>query len=93
SRVELLKPENGAIMKSPIVFSWRGIAGVGGYRLFVKSADKTLLSAVLKSDTTSYTAPPWLKGETDKSLTWNVQALKADGSVLQASEPGVFRIK
>jgi hypothetical protein len=67
-------------------FSWQGIAGVSGYKLEVKQLDRTIFSALLSKSTTSYNAPPWLKLTKGSTLSWQVKALKSDGSVLIQSE-------
>ncbi|MBE9029003.1 hypothetical protein IQ266_04405 [filamentous cyanobacterium LEGE 11480] len=89
----LLEPRQGQTVISPVKFVWQGISGVGGYRLMVKNTDKMVLSALLEPDKTQYTAPPWLQEQAGNSLTWSIQALKADGAILQESTVGSFRIK
>jgi hypothetical protein len=76
----------------PIQFAWQGVGAAGGYRLEIKDQDRIVLSALLSADRTTYTAPPWLKDKTQKSLTWRVQALKNDGSVLSESPSQQFQI-
>jgi hypothetical protein len=73
-------------------FSWQGISTARGYKLEIKDKDRTILSALLPADRTTYTAPPWLKQRTNESLTWHVQALDRDGSILTQSIPQQFQI-
>jgi hypothetical protein len=73
-------------------FSWQGISTARGYKLEVKDKDRVILSALLSADSTTYTAPPWLKQQTNKLLTWQVQALDRDGSILTKSIPQQFQI-
>jgi hypothetical protein len=63
-----------------------------GYKLEIKDGDRAILSALLSADRTTYTAPPWLKQKTNKSLTWQVQALDLNGSILAESVPQQFQI-
>ena len=73
-------------------FSWQGISNARGYKLEIKDKDRTILSALLSAERTTYTAPPWLKQKTNKSLTWQVQALDRNGSILTESIPQQFQI-
>lgn len=67
-------------------FSWQGIDGIGGYKLEVKQSQRVIFSALLARNTTSYTAPPWLTRTKGSNFSWQVKALKSDGSVLTKSE-------
>jgi hypothetical protein len=74
-------------------FSWQGIDAASGYKLEVKQSERLIFSAVLSKNTTSYTAPPWLKKTKGSALSWKVQALKADGSLLVESESRSLQLK
>jgi hypothetical protein len=76
----------------PIRFGWGKIDSARGYKLEVKDKDRVILSALLGSDRTTYIAPPWLRQQTNKLLTWHVQALKGDGSILIESIDSQFQI-
>ncbi len=93
-KLALLEPQPDTQLSQlkPIQFTWQGIGAAGGYRLEIKDKDRIVLSALLSADRTTYTAPPWLKDKTQKSLTWRVQALKSDGSVLAESPAQQFQI-
>lgn len=89
SGLQLLSPKSNAQLSTqqPIEFKWQAVTGAASYKLEVKSQDKLILSALIAPDTNSYMAPPWLKETKERSLTWKVQALKADGSPLLESQP------
>jgi hypothetical protein len=93
-KLALIEPQADTQLSQlkPIQFTWQGIGAAGGYRLEIKDKDRIVLSALLSADRTTYTAPPWLKDKTQKSLTWRVQALKSDGSVLSESPSQQFQI-
>lgn len=74
-------------------FSWEGIDGAGGYKLEVKQSQRVIFSALLSKNTTSYTAPPWLNRTKGSDLSWQVKALKADGSLLTESETRSLQLK
>lgn len=74
-------------------FSWQGVSGVSGYKLEVKQSDRLIFSALLAANTTSYTAPPWLKQRSGQALDWKIKALKSDGSVLLESETRNLKLK
>jgi hypothetical protein len=86
------QPDTQVSQLKPIQFAWQGIAAAGGYRLEIKDKDRIILSALLSADRTTYTAPPWLKERATSSLTWRIQALKSDGSVLSESPSQQFQI-
>jgi hypothetical protein len=94
-QIALLQPDSKAQMpaEQPLRFSWQGIDGAKGYKLEVKQSDRLIFSALLSKNTTSYTAPPWLKKIKGSDLGWKVQALKADGSLLTESETRSLQLK
>jgi hypothetical protein len=94
-QIALLQPDSNAQMpaEQQLRFSWQGIDGAKGYKLEVKQSDRLIFSAVLSKNTTSYTAPPWLKKTKGSDLSWKVQALKADGSLLTESETRNLQLK
>jgi hypothetical protein len=85
-------PNRKIAFGEPIRFSWQPIGAARGYKLEIKDKDRVILSALLSAERTTYTAPPWLKQQTNKSLTWSIQALDRDGSVLTQSVPQQFQI-
>jgi hypothetical protein len=78
-------PDEQLLSKQQLRFSWEGVEGASGYKLQIKQSGKLVLSALLSKTTVFYVAPPWLR-QTKGVLSWQVQALKSDGSVLQESE-------
>jgi hypothetical protein len=86
------QPDSKLSLLKPIQFAWQGIAGAGGYRLEIKDQDRIILSALLSADRTTYTAPPWLKEKIQTPLTWKIQALKSDGSILSESPSQQFQL-
>jgi hypothetical protein len=88
NQIALLEPNPNAqlSMGQRLRFSWQGISGANGYKLEVKQADRVIFSALLGATTNSYNAPPWLKQSQGQALSWKIQALKSDGSLLAESE-------
>ncbi|AKG24455.1 hypothetical protein IJ00_04910 [Calothrix sp. 336/3] len=95
TKLQLLQPVPGNILsvKEVLRFVWQEFAGATAYKLEVQQGEKSLLSAILPPDKTSYTAPPWLKENLQQPLRWQVTALKADGSVLVESTVSEFQIQ
>jgi hypothetical protein len=85
-------PNSRIEIGQPVRFGWEKIESARGYKLEIKDKDKVILSALLGADRTTYTAPPWLKQKTDRLLTWHIQALKSDGSILVESIDSQFQI-
>ena len=85
-------PDSRIAVKQSVRFSWEKVNAAQGYKLEVKDRNRVVLSAVLGADKTSYTAPPWLKQQTNKSLTWQIQALDRNGAILTESESRQFQI-
>jgi hypothetical protein len=94
NRLTLISPlSNSQIaIGQPIRFSWVKIGSARGYKLVIKDGERVILSALLEADRTTYNAPPWLKQNTKKFLTWQIQALNGDGSVLTESVDRQFQI-
>lgn len=94
-RLSLIQPNDGAklSLRQPIQFKWQGVDGASAYKLEVKQGGVVVLSALLRADQTSYTAPPWLKEKTQQPLQWQVQALKEDGSAIVESAVNGFQIQ
>jgi hypothetical protein len=88
SQIALLQPNPNTQLSAtqPLRFSWQGIDGTSGYKLEVKQSQRVIFSALLSANTTSYTAPPWLNRTKGTNFSWQVKALKSDGSVLTESE-------
>ena len=85
-------PNSQITLKQAVKFSWEKFDAARGYKLEIKDKDRVILSALLGADRTSYTAPPWLKQTTNKLLTWQIQALNSNGSVLTESDVRQFQI-
>jgi hypothetical protein len=88
SQIALLQPNPNTQLPTgqQLRFSWQGIDGTSGYKLEVKQSGRVIFSALLSRNTTSYTAPPWLNRTKGSNFSWQVKALKSDGSVLTESE-------
>jgi hypothetical protein len=88
SQIALLQPNPNTQLSATkqLRFSWQGIEGTSAYKLEVKQSQRVIFSAVLSANTTSYTAPPWLNRTKGTNVSWQVKALKSDGSVLAESE-------
>ncbi len=85
-------PDSQISLEQTVKFSWEKVNLARGYKLEIKDKDRVILSALLGADLTTYTAPPWLKQQANKSLTWQIKALKSNGSVLIESDPRQFKI-
>jgi hypothetical protein len=88
SQIALLQPNPNTrrLAGQQLRFSWQGVDGTSGYKLEVKQSQRVIFSALLARNTTSYTAPPWLNRTKGSNFSWQVKALKSDGSVLTESE-------
>jgi hypothetical protein len=94
-RVELVAPQAESVVApgAAIRFLWRPFPNAVYYRLDLDNAQgATVLSAIVTSPATEWTAPP-LTGERSASgrLTWRVHALDAQGQELSRSSTGTFR--
>lgn len=71
----------------PVTFSWRSVPNARAYKLEIYESDNdvAILSAALNSETTSYTAPPWLQNHAKKLLRWRVLAISENGEVILQS--------
>jgi hypothetical protein len=94
ARIALLTPlpDSRIDRGKTIKFSWQGISSARGYKLEVKDGDRVILSALLSAKSNTYTAPPWLKQKTNKVLTWRIQALDLNGSILTESVSQQFQV-
>lgn len=93
-QLNLIQPDEGAKLSNqqPIQFKWQGVDGANAYKLEVKQGEDVVLSAILRANQTSYTAPPWLREKTQQPLQWQVQALKEDGTTIVKSTVSKFEI-
>jgi hypothetical protein len=93
TQIALLQPnpDEQLLSQQQLRFSWQGVEGASGYKLQIKQFGKLVLFALLSKNNT-YTAPPWLR-QTKGALSWQVQALKSDGTVLGESETRSLEIK
>lgn len=93
----LVQPERDAqlALTELVTFRWLPVAEVHSYRLEVRELndESLILSAVLDSKTTSYTAPPWLQESVGKSLRWRVQAIDKTGKVIVQSNWQEFKLQ
>ena len=74
-RVNLMSPLDNKVMNKNqrVAFKWQQLIGAKYYQLQVKdNTNEIVLSAVLKSNQTSYLSPPWLSKHSDKPLRWRV---------------------
>lgn len=87
-RLGLLAPLNNVVLAKnrPIRFSWRGVSNTKLYTLEVKNNNSVVLSAALKANQNSYTAPPWLSQDSSGSLRWHVVAKSSNGGNIAVSE-------
>jgi hypothetical protein len=76
-----------------VEFQWQPIANAQTYRLDVLSGETVVLSALLDGNTPRYTAPPWLKDQAGKPLSWRVKAIDSDNKTLVESAPQAFSIQ
>jgi hypothetical protein len=78
---ETIEPTDNAILRvAEIEFRWPAIEGAAFYRIEIEdSQGKSVLSAILLSEVTSYKAPSWLKQKRDDGrLRWRVIAFDRD---------------
>ena len=91
--VELRMPWAGAVLSldNPLRFSWSQVEGVSLYRLEIAQGAKLVFAALVAAESNGYSAPPWIKEQTGKTLRWRVLALNHTGSVVAASPWQDFR--
>jgi hypothetical protein len=85
-------PNSQITVRQAVKFSWEKVGSARGYKLEIKDKDRVVLSALLGADRTTYTAPPWLKQQANKSSTWQIKALDRNGAILTESEARQFQI-
>ena len=87
-RVALLSPLNNVILRKGqlVRFSWKPAVNTTFYLLEVKSNNNDVLSAILKANENSYTAPPWLSEKAAGAIRWRVTSKSSDGRVVARSE-------
>ncbi len=75
--LSLIAPRPNSRIESPerLNFSWNPASGISVYRLEIENRDGSLLSALVKGNVTSYTAPPWIRERTGEWLRWRVIAI------------------
>lgn len=91
--VKLRMPWAGAVLSvdNPLHFSWGQVAGASLYRLEIAQGSKVVLAALVAAGGNSYSAPPWIKERTGKTMRWRVLALNHSGTVFAASPWQDFR--
>lgn len=93
----LLQPTPNAqlLPTQPITFQWQSVTNTRVYQLEVREQgnETPILSAVLNSQTTSYTAPPWLQNNVSQPLSWRVSALSASGKLILQSNWQTFQLR
>ncbi|MDX2034587.1 MAG: hypothetical protein SF339_28185 [Blastocatellia bacterium] len=91
-----LTPRNGSDLPASqaIDFAWAAMPGADVYRLEVEDdAGKSLLAAVLKSETRSYRAPSWFKTKAGLTpLRWRVVAFDRAGNRIGETPAQSFRL-
>jgi hypothetical protein len=87
-RIVLLQPNpSGQLFTGKqLRFSWQGVDTAVAYKLELKQSNRLVFSSLIAGNKTSYTAPPWINKIQGANLTWQIKALKADGSLLTESE-------
>lgn len=88
ARLSLLSPASNVVLKKGqlVKFKWQPVAGTTHYRLEVKDNNTNILSAALKPNQTSYTAPPWFSSRSSgKALRWRVISKTSGGKIGAAS--------
>jgi hypothetical protein len=77
-----------------ILFSWPSVAGTKFYKVIIENAaGAEVLSAVLLSDTRTYSAPSWLTANTSGDLVrWRVLAINGRGTKLSETVTRTLRL-
>ncbi len=80
----LLFPKESVIKNQSFVFNWKNLEGATAYRLEILGGqEKTLLSAILLSPTTTYLLPPWFwERFSKKNLRWRMTAFDASSKII-----------
>jgi hypothetical protein len=84
--MEILGPADGASLSvaGGIAFAWTPVSFAALYRVEVETSDRTrVFSALIRSGTTRYEAPPWIAERAGgAALHWRVVALNQSGAVV-----------
>ena len=85
--VELRMPWADAVLsvENPLHFSWSQVEGASLYRLEIAQDAEVVFAALVAAGSNSYSAPPWIKERTGKTLRWRVLALNHIGAVVAVS--------
>ena len=80
AQIALMLPGDDArLERGQIEFSWVDVPNSSFYRLEVEDAQGAVAAALLKGETTTYSAPPWLQDRVGIPLRWRVIAQNAKG--------------
>ena len=92
SALVLPQKESPVDLQQPLMFTWQANAAAAAYRLEVVDQEKSpLLSAILLSPTTSYSAPSWFWDRfASKNPSWRIVALDLNGK--EIAKTGVRKI-
>lgn len=85
--LQLIKPEHKHVHKNKVLeFSWIALPEAHLYRIEITADDSLLNAAIIPANITTYIAPPWVKAKKNSEITWKVEALAKDGSVITSSQ-------
>jgi hypothetical protein len=82
----VLPGSDARISTGNIEFTWVDIPNTNLYKVELENTQGSVLSAIIKSTETSYSAPPWLKDEAGVPLRWRVVAVGENGTTIAKSE-------
>ena len=89
----MLPGDNARLEPRPVEFSWVDVPSTAFYRLEVKDDQGTVVAALVKRETTTYSAPPWLQDRVGVPLRWRVIAQNAQGESIGASPWRTFEFR
>lgn len=82
----MLPGSNARISTGNIEFTWVNIPDTNLYKIELENTQGSVLSAIVKSSETSYSAPPWLNDQAGVPLRWRVIAVGKNGATIATSE-------
>ncbi len=82
----MLPGSDARIPTGSVEFTWVNIPDTSLYKVELENTQGSILSAIVKSTETSYSAPPWLNDQAGVPLRWRVVAVGKNGATIATSD-------
>jgi len=89
----MLPADNARLDQQQVEFSWVDVPSSAFYRLEVEDEQGPVFAALVKRETTTYSAPPWLQDRVGVPLRWRVIAQNAQGESIGESSWRDFELR